>query len=322
MSASISVYIPSYNQRDVLVEAVDSVLAQTLRPKEIIIIDDASTDGSQDVIAGYVQAHSGWVRAVYHECNAGVTRTRNEAVREAVGEYISYVDGDDRWLPGKLQAEFARLNETGADFAYSNHYNMTQDGHRMDTWINGEATPEGNVFNATFARAFPRRDIFRMELVRTKVLRDVGAYCDDLRIFEDFDMRIRLTKKARACFVDEPHSEIRRHTQGLSSGSRADTVAVLDSIWEKNAGLLDTCGSHEKRRLKRGYFGWMAPYFQEAAYEALYDVERSQMHRRLRAMAYFSRTARFAPDRLSLGDMYRVLLPDAWAQAAVNRTFG
>ncbi|MDE0839711.1 MAG: glycosyltransferase [Kiritimatiellae bacterium] len=322
MSASISVYIPSFNQRNVLVEAVDSVLAQTLRPTEIIIIDDASTDGSQDVIAGYVQAHPGWVRAIYHKRNMGVTRTRNEAVREAVGEYISYVDGDDRWLPGKLQAEFARLNETDADFAYSNHYNMTQDGRRVDTWINGEATPEGDVFNATLARAFPRRDIFRMELVRTEVLRDVGAYRNELKIFEDFDMRIRLTKQARACFVDEPMAEIRRHTRGLSSGLRADTVAVLDSIWEKNVRLLDKCGSREKRMLKRGYFGWMAPYFQEAAYEALYDVERSQMHRRLRAMAYFSRTARFAPDRLSLGDMYRVLLPDAWAQAAVNRKFG
>jgi glycosyltransferase involved in cell wall biosynthesis len=319
---NISVYITSFNQRAYLVEAIESVLGQTLPPDEIIVVDDASSDGSQETIRAYHEKFPNLIRSILHTQNQGVAETRNDAIAAATGAFISYVDGDDRWLPGKLEAEFARLNETGADFAYSNHYNMTNDGQRVDTWINGEATPEGDVFNATLTRAFPRRDIFRMELVRTKVLRDIGAYRSELNIFEDFDMRIRLTKQARACFVDEPLAEIRRHTLGLSSGSRADSVAVLDSIWEKNAGLLDNCGSREKRMLKRGYFGWMAPYFQEAAYEALYDVDRSQLRRRLGAMAYFSRTARFAPDRLSLGDMYRVLLPNAWAQAAVNRKFG
>ena len=322
MSASITVYIPSYNQKGFLIEAVDSVLAQTRLPDEIIIVDDASTDGPQELIRDYASRHPGLIRPILHDVNMGIAQTRNDAIDAAAGDYLSYVDGDDRWLPEKLEREYAALELHSADVAFSNHHNMTDAGVRMDTWVSDVFPPQGRVFEETFVRAYPRRDIFRMELVRTQMMRAIGAYDPELHVFEDYDMRIRLSKVAKTCYVNEPLSEIRRHERGLSASSRRDAVKTLKMIWAKNLPLLDDLPSQTCRRIRRGFHGWMGPIERDAAYESLYGERGSVFSKRLATLVHFSRCARYSPDRLSLGDAYRALLPDAWAKYLTNRAQG
>lgn len=108
---NISVYIPSYNQKEYLVQAVESVLNQTLQPFEILIIDDGSTDGSQEVIRSLANANSK-VRYLFNERNEGIARVRKKALENIRGDYVTYVDGDDLYLPNKLSID-AKLMSSG-----------------------------------------------------------------------------------------------------------------------------------------------------------------------------------------------------------------
>ena len=112
---TISVYITSYNQREFLAEAIDSVLAQTLPPHQIIVVDDCSTDGSQDIIADYARAHRGLFSPIYHRDNTGVAQVRADALAAVTGDLVTYVDGDDRYLPTKLEQEAAALKALEAE---------------------------------------------------------------------------------------------------------------------------------------------------------------------------------------------------------------
>jgi glycosyltransferase involved in cell wall biosynthesis len=97
----VSVVIPAYNAERFVTTAVESVLAQTHGNVEIIVVDDLSKDGTADVLAPYVRA--GKVTLVTHESNGGVAAARNSGVRTARGEYIAFLDADDRWLPHHLE---------------------------------------------------------------------------------------------------------------------------------------------------------------------------------------------------------------------------
>lgn len=105
MSGEVSVIIPVFNGERFLGEALDSALAQAPPPLEVIVVDDGSTDGSASV----AESRAG-VRCLRLD-HVGVSGARNHAIAEARGEWIAFLDADDRWLPGKLacQLEAARL---------------------------------------------------------------------------------------------------------------------------------------------------------------------------------------------------------------------
>lgn len=312
----ISVYITSYNQCSYLREAIDSVLAQTLRPHEIIVVDDASTDGSPALIRDYAARHPELIRPIFHARNLGVAATRRDALSAVTGDCVTYVDGDDRMLPAKLEREAAALVlHPDAQAAFSNHYNITADGQRLDTWVKpGDVVPTGDIFVPVFTRDFPGRDILRMELVRMQALRQVGFHDPALRTFEDFDLRLRLYKSCRACFVNEPLFEIRRHGLGLSATRADEKVATLGALYRRHADLLADLDGHTRAYVRMRYRGWVAVFARQAGHAALHDAHRGFLHRRLAALAHFVYVARYAPDRLTLGDLLCLVLPVRYAE--------
>ncbi|MBU2582663.1 MAG: glycosyltransferase family 2 protein [Alphaproteobacteria bacterium] len=256
----ISVFITSYNQRDLLKEAVDSVLAQTRPASQIVIVDDASGDGSQELIQTYASSHPGVITPVLREQNGGVAQARIDALRAITGDHVTYVDGDDRFLPHKLEAEAAALEAApAAGIAFSNNRYMSEDwSEELYTWIDGEPVPQGDVFFETFTRKFPRRSLFRMELVRYAAWREIGFHDPTLRIYEDFDMRIRLTKKLRAVYADTVTSEIRTHGAGLSKSPDLTHLACLRHLAANNAHLLDDLTADRRREAQIELKVWIA----------------------------------------------------------------
>ncbi len=105
-NSSVSVIIPVYNCRDYLAEAIESVLAQTLSPAEIIVVDDGSTDGSADVAKQF----SSDVQYCFQP-NAGTGAARNKGIELARGDFFSFLDADDYWLENKLAAQSAALRD-------------------------------------------------------------------------------------------------------------------------------------------------------------------------------------------------------------------
>ena len=103
----VSVVIPAYNAAGVLRRAVDSVMEQTVRVREIIIVDDGSTDGTADLANSLAAEHAGWITWIQHPDgkNHGVSAARNLGIAHCRGEFIAFLDADDEWLPGKLDAQ-------------------------------------------------------------------------------------------------------------------------------------------------------------------------------------------------------------------------
>lgn len=139
----VSIIIPVYNAESYICEAVASALMQET-DKELIVLDDGSTDASMDVLERWLKGHADLVADTKvivqkNRKNAGVAQTRNKGVRLASGEYIAFLDADDRFANGKLQKQVAKLKETGADLCNTARRLIRADGTETETVIH---TPE------------------------------------------------------------------------------------------------------------------------------------------------------------------------------------
>lgn len=130
----MSVLLCTYQQREYLLEAVESVLAQTYHPIELIVIDNGSTDGSADVLRPL--AGQGRLRLVAHGTNAPLTQRLNEAVRASRGAFISLLFGDDLYLPTKIARQMERFASLDADHGvvYSPGYRLDQRTGERRAW--------------------------------------------------------------------------------------------------------------------------------------------------------------------------------------------
>jgi glycosyltransferase involved in cell wall biosynthesis len=266
----ISVYITSFNQKKYLNEAIESILAQTFKPAQIIIIDDASKDNSQEVISGYKSLYPELITAIFHDQNQGVAKTRVDALSAVESDYVTYVDGDDRFLPEKLEKESTILfKNPHADISFSNNFYISEDGHRIGRWIKNKQPPQGAVFCQTFARDYPRNNLFRMELAPYIALKKNGFYDVNLMLLEDWNMRIRLSKQYKTIYLDEPLSEIRIHQLGLSKTLAIRKLDALEYIWAKNKHLLNDLEPREKKYVEEKINEWRARFIRMIAKEKL-----------------------------------------------------
>jgi len=307
----ISVYITSYNQKEYLVEAIESVLNQTLRPFQIVVVDDCSSDGSQQLIMGYVSRHGDLFTPVFHTRNQGIARTRIDGVRASTGDYVSHVDGDDRFLPSKLEKEARLLQEKrDAQIAFSDYYYITEDGTRTGSWTEREKPPQGDVFCRTFARDFPKQGLFRNELTNREAWKRIGYYDPNLSLYEDYEMLIRLTKQLRVVYHDEPLSEYRLHHAGLSRAGAVDHLAALTYIYDKNRPLLDGVGTDSAREVEKRLGEWMARIARRGVEEAIEDAQ--QRLGRGHALRKYMQIVRAQPNHsIHYKAILRILLPDA-----------
>lgn len=301
----ISVYITSYNQKPYLIEAIESVLNQTLRPFEIIIVDDCSTDGSQKAIERYAQAHPGLIRPFYHEQNLGIPRNRRFALEQVRGDLVTYLDGDDRFLPRKLEMELETfVNHPEAQIVYSNVYYIDADGQRTGVWADGSIPlPSGDVFREAFSRSFPRGSLFRNELTDYQGLKKIGFYDVSFPIYEDWELKIRLTKRFKIAYCPEPLVEYRQHSEGISRTPASVHFSVMRKICKKNRPLLDDLPEADRVMVEKRLSGKFAQLARRAAWE---EIEKGN---RGLALRYWLESLEYNPKSLDSRWLARSLLP-------------
>ncbi|WP_316369148.1 glycosyltransferase family 2 protein [Candidatus Thiodiazotropha sp. CDECU1] len=205
---SISVIIPTYNRIHSLPRAVDSVLSQTHAPLEIIVVDDGSEDGTDRLMKErYSQCD------YLHQSNLGVSSARNLGIAHARGEWIAFLDSDDRWLPNKLQLQIGALTE-------SPQYRLC---HSNEVWIrNGvrvnqmhkHAKSGGRIFQ----RCLPLCVISPSSVMLHRTLfEEYGLFDTELPACEDYDLWLRICAREEVLFIDEPLIEkYGGHTDQLS----------------------------------------------------------------------------------------------------------
>lgn len=189
----VSVILPVYNRAATIRRCVDSVRAQTVSDWELVVVDDASSDGTTAIIAGY---HDPRIRILRHEQNRGAAAARNTALRDARCEFLAWIDSDDEWLPDKLAQQLALLERTGAD-ACACDYFMSTAGHEHPVRIPASADWRRTLH--TECRLAAGSTL----LVRRACVEKIGLLDESLRSHEDWDWCLRLAKHFRLTVVPE-----------------------------------------------------------------------------------------------------------------------
>ena len=208
----VSVIVPTFNRRDHVKHAIDSVVAQTVSVDEIIVVDDGSTDGTPEAIHG----HYGSRVAVFTQANAGVSAARNRGIREARGEWVAFLDSDDSWFPSKIERQVEALAKFGNEFGLCFTDNVFGGNPDMkfsvfqQTGFEG-AKRLGSLEDATWYMLAAQQPFFTSSLlVLRSLLTELDGFDETLTLGEDADLVFRLSFRTRFCFVAEALVEIDR----------------------------------------------------------------------------------------------------------------
>ncbi len=205
---NISVIIPTHNRAELLPRALDSVLAQTLAPQEVILVDDGSTDGTEALMASRYPS----VRYL-KQANRGVSAARNRGIKEARGEWIALLDSDDAWLPGKLAAQLEALTAYPGHRLCHTEEIWIRDGRRVNA-MKKHAKSGGRIFR----QCLPRCVISPSSaLIHRNLLKQLGSFDEDLPACEDYDLWLRICAVEPVLFVAEP--------QIVKHGGHADQLS-------------------------------------------------------------------------------------------------
>ncbi len=194
----ISIIIPAYNSATTLPRCLDSVLAQTWRDLEILVVDDGSTDSTRQILSQYGPP----VRYLYQE-NQERSAARNAGMRHATGDFIAFLDADDTWLPHKLARQMqAFQDDPQLDLVYAQAYLMDENGTRLG--ITGSYPPLED--HETFYCRLLLGNLIPSPtpVVRRSRCNAVEGFDPALRQGEDWDYWLRLVKDARVAIVSEP----------------------------------------------------------------------------------------------------------------------
>lgn len=214
----LSVIMPNYNGEAFVGAAIDSVLSQSYRNLEVVVVDDCSRDASRDVISGYARRDAR-VRLITNPDNLGVAATRRRAVEASRGELISSLDSDDLLLdPNKLEREVAVVTRGSASdrtVAYSGVLWVTPDAAPIRHALHAGNAPEGHIHDDLLTRSVP----VPRDMTFARALYDaVGGFDASLPVYEDWDLKLRLARVAVYRFSGiDPGIAYRRHGSGLSA---------------------------------------------------------------------------------------------------------
>lgn len=144
----VSVIMPAYNSERFIAEAILSVISQTVTDWELIVIDDGSTDMTQNIVAMYAQTDKR-IRLIVNEKNMGVAKSRNIGLDQFCGQFVALLDSDDYWQPHMLEKMVARAKETMADIVYCSYALVDESGQKV---CNDFIVPLQTTFNDAIVR--------------------------------------------------------------------------------------------------------------------------------------------------------------------------
>ena len=191
----ISVVIPTYNRIALVERAIDSVLRQSIKPFDIIVVDDGSDDGTSEMIKKKYRSIN-----LVQQQNSGVSAARNNGIKHAKGDWIALLDSDDEWTEKKLENQANRLIKN-PDYHFC---------HTNEIWIrNGVRVNQKKRHQKYGGYIFDKcLDICRISpsstLFKKNILEHVGWFDTHLPVCEDYDLWLRITADYKILFVDEP----------------------------------------------------------------------------------------------------------------------
>lgn len=260
MTPKITAVIPAYNSEKFIEGALTSVLAQSLLPEEILVVDDGSTDRTQTVVEGFItrRREQRPVIKYIRQANGGPSAARNTGIKQAAGEYVAFLDSDDRWMPERLARQMEifnragdvglvcsgryRIEDNGARDAHCIGETLTSDSYR-DLWTQGNYIVTSSV------------------LARKSVLMQAGLFDEDRRAIgsEDMDLWLRVAELCRMEYVDEPLVEYRVRSDGLNRSNIQRSYDSASFVIRKHQDRISGRFSDAEEVLREKWFNF---YFQ------------------------------------------------------------
>lgn len=248
----VSVVIATYNMAKYLGEAVESVLSQTYTNVEIIIVDDGSTDDTSALVTRW--ANDRRVRCI-RQRNLGQSRAKNQGISLAAGEYVAFLDADDRWTPRKLEQQIVLFNEhPDVAVVYSDKQLIDEYGDKLK---GGEAKcPQGRITSDLLVDNYVN---FGSAVVRREVLEEFGGFDETLPMSIDYDLWLRISTVYEFRCVEEPLLEYRIWSGQMSHKTleRSDCVlAILDKLELQNSPVISAkslAGARSSTYVTRAY---------------------------------------------------------------------
>ena len=249
----VSVIIPTYNSSSYITKAVESALNQTYDNLEVIVVDDASTDDTRDVVQKIADSR---VTLIERTENGSCGAARNSALPAVTGRYIAFLDSDDYWFPDKLSIQIKRMLETAASFSCTNYIAVRLNKEmlvKMPEEINYGRLLKGNIIHISTV-VYDSMKLGKIYMPELRKAEDFATWLDLLRMGE------------RALIVREPLAYCVMRKDSLSSG-----VAVMKyftyRVYRETQGLsvmtslyylLMSLPKGLWRRLRRNYIWWTA----------------------------------------------------------------
>lgn len=218
----ISIIMPSYNTANYISESINSVIRQTYKNWELIIVDDCSTDNTDEIVNKFLKDER--IKYLKNEKNSGAAISRNKALREAKGRWIAFLDSDDLWVQEKLEKQI--------NFMEENNYIFTYTDYRIK--LNGKWLPYIN----TGPDIVNKRKIYDYCYFSTiTVMYDqtkIGLIqIEDLKKHNDYAMWLKIIEKSNCYRLPECLSYYIKHENSISSGNKLKLIKYHYILFRK-----------------------------------------------------------------------------------------
>ena len=257
----VSIVIPSYNSEKYIEPTLDSVINQSIKDIEVIVVDDGSTDRSPEIVRSY----GSQVRLVSQQ-NSGVSKARNRGIKEATAPFVCFLDSDDYWLPGKLEHQlkvFEMMPETGV--VYTNFIRWEPDQNStypMPDSFKIETSPDeidqqysGWIYHLFLLDCWMQTST---TMIRREVLEKCGDFNTNLPCGEDWDLWLRIAREYQIVKLKRATTLYRQHRQQTTRNIRdVDFRSQLLEETAKKWGLRSKNGNCVSRRR---FFNQLAEY--------------------------------------------------------------
>lgn len=221
----ISVIIPVFNCEKYVSEAVESVLLQTYQDFEVIVVNDGSTDNTEEVLKAYFDR----IIYIYQE-NKGIAAARNTGIRASKGKYLAFLDSDDIWEKDKLDGQVIFLNTNKEfDLVYEDYIPFNDKGLIRDHFsiLKDFPRPSGNIFKPLIlSTLFPTSTV----IVKRDVLDDLGIFDESFKMGEDYELWLRIAGKYNIGYLKQRLVRVRYHQKSITKVTK-----VFEKPWEIRA---------------------------------------------------------------------------------------
>lgn len=184
----VSIIMPSWNTATFIAESIQSVLDQTYTNWELLVVDDCSTDNTDEILASF---HDKRIKYMHNEKNSGAALTRNKALREAQGEWIAFLDSDDLWAPDKLEKQIAFMRDNRYSFSYTEYEKIDEEDNPVNIYVTGpDSVNKQKMYHYDYIGQLTMMYSAKVfGLIQIK----------DIKKNNDYAIRLQLFKKEGAC---------------------------------------------------------------------------------------------------------------------------